>query len=162
MLYQNTSTCYAAWKKTHSDKQDIAVKMVQSLQPTVVLLLQHPLTFHNVVTFVAEAQPMFLDIYAFLDFVKVLMPHLTFPSLSHPVRTDWMGTFTQDTAVCDELFHAGIPMWLTQLDFTITEDTIIKNPVTFSFPDHIIRGMYSEGGKSAPFDLIYHGQGGLA
>ena len=85
MLYQNASTCYAAWKKTDSDKQDIAVKMVQSLQHTVVLLLQHPLTFHDVVTFVAEAQPMFLDIYTFLDFVKVLMPHLTFPSVSHPV-----------------------------------------------------------------------------
>ena len=85
MLYQNASTCYAAWKKTDSNKQDIAVKMVQSLQHTVVLLLQHPLTFHDVVTFVAEAQPMFLDIYAFLDFVKVLMPHLTFPSVSHPV-----------------------------------------------------------------------------
>ena len=56
-----------------------------------------------------------------------------------------MGTFTQDTAVCDELFRTGVPMWLTQLDFTITEDTIIENPVTFSFPDHIIRGMYSEG-----------------
>ena len=84
-LYQNASTRYAAWKKTRGDKKDIAAKMVQSLKHTVVLLLQHPLTFRDVVAFVAEAQRTFLDIYAFLDFVKVLMPHLTFPSVSHPV-----------------------------------------------------------------------------
>ena len=103
----------------------------------MVLLLQHSLTFRDVVAFVAEAQRTFLNIYAFLDFVEVLMPRLTFPSASHPVQTDWMGTFTQDTAVCDELFRTSIPVWLTRLDFTITEDTIIENPVTFSFPDHI-------------------------
>ena len=46
-----------------------------------------------------------------------------------------MGTFTQDTAVCDEPFHASVPMWLTQLDFTITEDTIIENPVNQYSPE---------------------------
>ena len=61
------------------------MKMLQSLKHTVMLLLHHPLTFRDLIAFVAEAQWTFLDIHAYLDFVKVLMPHLLFPSESHPV-----------------------------------------------------------------------------
>jgi len=137
--------------------------MLLSLQHTVMLLLQHPLTFHNVIVFIAEAQRVFLDIHVFLDFVEVVLPHLTFPSASCPVRSDWMGAFTQDTAICDELFRAGIPVWLIQLDLTIMEQTVIEKPVTFSFPNNIVRAMYSEHGKSvAPFPLLCCGQGGFS
>ena len=61
------------------------MKMLQSLKHTVMLLLHHPLTFCDLIAFVAEAQRTFLDIHAYLDFIKVLMPHLLFPSESHPV-----------------------------------------------------------------------------
>ena len=74
-----------------------------------------------------------------------------------------MGAFTHNTTICDELFHAGIPVWLIRLEFMITEQTVIENLVMFSFPDHIIRPMYSEPGKSAaPFNLLYYGGGGFS
>jgi len=162
-LYLIISNRYAAWKKNRGGKKDIAAKMLLSLQHTVTLLLQHPLTFRNVIVFVAEAQHVFLDIHAFLDFVEVILPCLAFPSASHPVRSDWMGAFTQDMAICDELFCAGIPMWLIRLNLTITEQTVIEKPVTFSFPDNIVRAMYSERSKSvAPFPLLCRGRGGFS
>ena len=103
-----------------------------------MILLRHPLTFRDIIAFVAEAQRAFLDIYAFLEFVEVVMPRLAHPSMSHLVRSDWMGCFTQDTAVCDELFHVGVPIWLIRPKFAITEQTIIERPVTYSFPDKIV------------------------
>ncbi|KAF8433960.1 hypothetical protein L210DRAFT_3411217 [Boletus edulis BED1] len=128
-----------------------------------MVLLQHPLTYRDVVAFVAQAQRTFLDIYAFLDFVEVVLPHTCFPTISHPVRLDWMGCFTRDTTVCDELFLAGVPVWLACLNFMVTDQTIIEKPVAFSFPDHIVRAMYSERGKPIrPFDLLYCCGGGLS
>ena len=139
------------------------MKILQLLQHMVMILLQHPLTFCNIITFIAEAQHTFLNIYAFLEFVEVVMPRLAHPSVSDLVRSDWMGCFTQDTAVCDELFHVGVPVWLIQSKFAIAEQTIIKRPVTYSFPNKIIQAMYSECGKSIlPFNLLYCGPGGLS
>ena len=157
------SNRYAAWKKNCSDNKDIGAKILQSLQHTVMILLQHPLTFRNIIAFVAEAQRAFLDIYAFLEFIEVIMPRLAHPSVSHPVWSDWMGCFTQDTAVCDKLFHAGVPVWLIRPKFAIMKQTIIERLVKYSFPDKIVQAMYSECSKSVPpFDLLYRGPGGLS
>lgn len=153
---------YTKWKKNCGDKKDIMAKVLQSLQLTAMILLQHPLTFHDVITFVTQAQWMFLNIYAFLDFVEVVLPHSSFPTNSHPVRSDWMGCFTQDPIVCNELFYTGVPVWFIHLKLTITDQTIIKKPVMFTFPDHITHAMYSKCGRTVqPFDLCYHGSGGL-
>ena len=161
-LSQIASTRYAEWKKDRGSKKDIVAVLLQSLQHTVMVLLQHPLTFRDLVAFVAQTQRTFLDIYSFLDYVQVVLPRISFPTDPHPVRSDWMGCFTQDMAVCDKLFHAGVPVWLVRLDYSITDQTVIEKPVVFLFPDHLVCAMYSERGKSVqPFDLLYRGTGGL-
>ena len=135
----------------------------QGSRPQPHDILNHPLTFRDVVMFVAEAQQYFLDIMAFLDYVLDILPHITHPPfIPLPVRSQWMGCFTADTKVCDELFHAGVPVWLVQHNFTITLRIIIEKLVRFTFPDGIICSMYSEGGKPArPFDCLYRRPGGL-
>ena len=68
----------------------------------------------------------------------------------------------QDTKICDDLFHAGVPVWLIHSHHTITSQTIIERHVKFTFPDDIVRSVYSKGGKPAhPFDNLYHGPGGF-
>ena len=69
---------YTVWKKNRGDKKDIVMKILQSLKHTIMLLLHHPLTSHDLIAFIAEAQWTFLDIHAYLDFIKVLMPRLLF------------------------------------------------------------------------------------
>jgi hypothetical protein len=50
---------------------------------------------------------------------------------------------------------------LIRPNFTITPQTIIKTPVRYTFPDHIICSIYSEGGKSSrSFEVLYRGPGG--
>ncbi|KAF9221060.1 hypothetical protein BS17DRAFT_671660, partial [Gyrodon lividus] len=73
------------------------------------------LTFCDVIVFVAQAQRTFLDIYVFMDFVEIVQPQIAYPtSISqspHAVHTNWMGAFTTNTKICEELFRTGVPVW---------------------------------------------------
>ncbi|KAF9232089.1 hypothetical protein BU15DRAFT_24675, partial [Melanogaster broomeanus] len=91
------------------------------------------LTFHDVIVFVAQAQHTFLDIYAFMDFVEIVQPRIAYPTSfsqsPHAVHTDWMGAFTTNTKIYEELFHAGVPVWLKRHEITITDTTNIAKAV---------------------------------
>ena len=128
-----------------------------------MVLLNHPLTFRDVIVFMAQAQQYVLDIMAFLNYILYVIPHVNYPSSAPPpVRSDWMGCFTADNKVCNKPFYVGVLVWLVRDNFTITPQTIIKKLVKYTFPDDIIRSMYSEGGKPAcPFDCLYCGPSGL-
>ena len=54
-LLQIMSDRYKEWKDMHGDKQDITSQMLQSLKHNILLLFNHPLTFHNIIIFVAQA-----------------------------------------------------------------------------------------------------------
>ena len=153
---------YDDWKKTRGDKKDFVSGLFKALDHDLMVLFNHPLTFRDVIVYVAQAQRYFLDIMAFLDYVLYVLPHLDhLPSVPPPVRSDWMGCFTADTRVCNELFHSGVPVWLIRHNFTITPRTIIETSVRYTFPDHVVRSMYSEGGKGGrPFAVLYRGPGG--
>ncbi|KAN0086211.1 hypothetical protein V8E55_007345 [Tylopilus felleus] len=136
LLQHIAATRYDEWKK-------------HALDHDLMVLLNHPLTFRDIVVFVAEAQRYFLDIMAFLDYVLYVLPHNSYPPFAPlPVRSEWMGCFTADTKVCDELFHVGVPVWLVRHNFSITPWTIIEKPARFTFPDNVIHSMYSEGASS--------------
>ena len=161
-LLQIASDRYKEWKDTRGDKQDIASQMLPSLKHDILLLFNHPLTFRDIIVFVAQAQRYFLDILAFLDYVMYVQARVAFPSGPPlPVRPHWMGCFAQDTKTCDDLFHAGVPVWLIRHRHAITSQTIIERPAKFTFPNEITRSMYSEGGKpTRPFPCLYHGPAG--
>jgi hypothetical protein len=148
---------YNEWRKTHGDMKDIVSRLLKGLNHNLMIILNHPLAFRDVVVFVAEAQQYFLDIMAFLDYVLDVQPHIAYPSfVPPPVHPQWMGCFTTDTKVCDELFHTGVPVWLVRHNFSITPRTIIEKPVRFTFPDEIICSMYCEGAKpTRPFICLY-------
>ena len=162
-LRQTAAAQYGKWKKTRGKKKDIAGWLLKSLEHDIMVLLNHALTFHDIVIFVAQAQRYFLDIIAFLDYVRCVLPHIANPPfIPPPVRSDWMGCFTVDMKVCDDLFHAGVPVWLVHHNLTITPRTIIQKSVRFTFPDHIVCSTYSEHGKSTrPFQCLYCGPGGF-
>ena len=89
------SQCYKEWKNMCGDKQDIASQMVKSLQHDIMLLLNHPLTFHDIIVFIAQAQQHFLNILAFLNYVMYIQPCIAHPSGPPvPVWSHWLGCFT--------------------------------------------------------------------
>ncbi|KAI9459076.1 hypothetical protein HD554DRAFT_2177094 [Boletus coccyginus] len=162
-LRQTAAAQYGEWKKTRGEKKDIAGWLLKSLEHNVMVLLNHPLTFCDIIIFVAQAQHYFLDIMTFLNYVHYVLPHIANPPfISLPVWSDWMGCFTTDTKVCDDLFHAGVPIWLLCHNFTVTPQTIIQKPVKFTFSDHVVCSTYSEHSKSTrPFECLYRGPGGF-
>lgn len=158
-LHRIASTRYNGWKETRGTKQDIAGRMVKSLEHDTMLLFNHPLTFRDITVYVAQAQRYFLDIMAFLDYVTLVQPRIAYPSgPPFEVQPYWMGCFTWDTSTCNDLFHAGVPVWLIRSRDQITSTANIQKRVKFTFPDDIVRGMYTENGKSVrPFVILHHG-----
>ncbi|KAG2104650.1 uncharacterized protein F5147DRAFT_579745, partial [Suillus discolor] len=130
-----------------------------SLRHAVARLKSHPLTFRDLLIFVTDAQRLFLDIYSDIDWVLIAQP-LTTSGLRHAVRGDWMGTFVQSSDVCEKLFCAGVPVWYVRASAYIPPNMKVVEPVLLTRPDHIIIGMYTEGSKVRPFEVIYHGPGG--
>lgn len=154
---------YKEWKDTHGDKQDVASRMLQSLRLDIMLLLNHPLTFHDIMVFMAQAQWYCLNVLAFLDYIIYVQPCIAYPTGPPlPIRSHWMGCFMQSTKICDDLFHTGVPVWLIQPCHTITSQTNIERHVKFMFPDEIVCSTYSEGGKPHHFDCLYHRPGGFS
>lgn len=87
--------------------------MLQSLLHLTMIILQQPLTFHDLITYAASTQCTFMDLWAFLDYVTIAKHHIAYPSfITEPLHVDWMGCFTTSHHHCNQLFHAGIPIWL--------------------------------------------------
>ncbi|KAI6009954.1 hypothetical protein EDC04DRAFT_2581343, partial [Pisolithus marmoratus] len=120
------------------------------------------LVFQDLVAFVTQLQCTLLDIHALLNYVEILYPLLTSPPLK-PVHANptWMGCFARNTEVCESLYFAGVPVWLVHDEEFIPPTMNIIHPVQLTFPDNIVRAMYSEGGVSKPFLSIFQGPGGL-
>ena len=154
---------HAPWKAKCTDKSDVATTWLKDLQHTIVVLRIQPLPFIDVLGWFAFAQRTFLDIYSFMEYVEIVQPRLALPTIvPYPVCKHWMGCFTYDTALCNDFFLAGIPVWLVRTRYSITHHTIIKNPVKYTFPDAICRAPYSELGKpSIPYLCLYRGSSGL-
>ncbi|KAG2067297.1 hypothetical protein BDR04DRAFT_1028013, partial [Suillus decipiens] len=71
------------------------------------------LIYHDIIIFVAQAQCFFLDIIAFMDYIKIVQPCLTSGWSSWvllPGNLRWMGFFTMDLKVCNTFHKAGMPV----------------------------------------------------
>jgi len=121
----------------------------QALDHDLMVLFNYPLIFHDVVIFVAQAQWYFLDIMVFLDYILDVLLHVNYPpSVPLIVYSEWIGCFTANTRICDELFHMDVLVWLVCHSFIKTLWTIIEKAVKYIFPDDIICSTHSEGGKT--------------
>lgn len=134
---------------------------MQSAEHDLTCLRLNPLTFRDLVTFVGQLQRTLLDIHAMLKFIEILNPLLDSPP-SKPPRANplWMGCFTTDTKVCEAMYFAGVPVWLLHHKEYIPPMMNIIKPVRLTFPDHIVRAVYTENGRAAPFPSIFRGPGG--
>ncbi|KAG1840419.1 hypothetical protein C8R48DRAFT_781765 [Suillus tomentosus] len=151
------------WRANRIGKQDIVSSMLSSLKHDINVLRRHPLTYRDIIVFVAQAQRSFLDIIAFMDYVEIVQRCDTWTSWSpRPANTKWIGCFTDSSKICDTLFNAGVPVWLLRAEAYIPADMNIVNPVVLTFPDHLMRSMYCEAGRIVkPFPLLYRGPGGF-
>jgi hypothetical protein len=57
-----------AWQANWAGKTDIVTKMLSGLKHDIIVLRRHPLTYRDIIIFVAQAQRSFLDIIAFMDY----------------------------------------------------------------------------------------------
>ncbi|KAG1883232.1 hypothetical protein F4604DRAFT_1920416 [Suillus subluteus] len=144
-------------------KKDIITNMLASLKHDINVLRRHPLTYRDIIIFVAQVQRSFLDIIAFMDYVEIVQPHLTSGWSSWgPLEGNsrWMGCFTTDSKICDIYLNAGVPMWLVRTEVYISPQMNIIKPVVLTFPDDLTKNVYCEGNITRPFPLLYRGYTG--
>ena len=99
-------------------------------QHEVVRLQHHPLVLQDLVIFIAQLQCTLLDIHAMLDYFEIVHPLLENPPLK-PIHANptWMGCFTSNTQICNELYMVGVPIWLFHDEQFIPPTMNIVNPV---------------------------------
>ena len=131
-------------------------------QHEVVRLRHHPLVLQDLVIFIVQLQRTLLDIHTMFNYFEIVHPLLENPFLK-PICANptWMGCFTSDTRICDELYMVGVPVWLFCNERFIPPTMNIVNVVRLTFPDHIVKATYSENGVAKPFQSLYHGPGGV-
>ena len=104
-------------KRAHDSQS--TVKSISQLCITLENLLHRlefiPTNFRTMQLSVREAQRVFLEITAYLDYLEIYEGNLDGSRLSsHGRRCQIMGAFTHDLDACDRLFRAGIPVWLVR------------------------------------------------
>ncbi|KAH7917937.1 hypothetical protein BV22DRAFT_1134992 [Leucogyrophana mollusca] len=142
---------WAWWTPTMEDfvAQEGTAFAVVSLSHDIGLLTYYPLTYRDMIVFVAQAQQAFLDIWGHMDFVEIAQHCVVYGSITQSVNMAWMGCFMHDSKVCDEMF-------------AIFPQMNIVKPIILTFPDNIIYAQYSEASKLAkPFALLHRGTGGF-
>ncbi|KIM57105.1 hypothetical protein SCLCIDRAFT_131292, partial [Scleroderma citrinum Foug A] len=142
---------------------EILSTRTSSAQHEVKRLRHHPLVFRDLVVFIAQVQHTLLDIHTLLDYIEILHPLLTSPP-SKPVHTNptWMGCFTKETQICKSFYFAGVLVWLVRHQEFIPNTMNIIHPVRLTFPENIVRAMYSENGAVKSFPVIYCGPSGIS
>jgi hypothetical protein len=148
------------WRVNRPGKNDAVVSRILSLRHGISRLKTHPLTFRDLLIFVADAQRLFLEIYSFMEWVLIAQPRITAGDRTSIVNPEWMGAFTLDSDMCNKLYIAGVPVWYVRTMAYIPLHMIVKQPVLLTRPDQIILSMYAEGNKVRPYEIIYRGPGG--
>jgi hypothetical protein len=108
---------------------------------------------------VRETQRIYLELLAALDYEEIYRPLMVGSSTNTPpVIAKVMGAFTVDLTICDQLFRAGIPVWLLRpyselhsirvralAPLQVADDVFALDPVTR--PTHPT--IYCGGGDNA-------------
>ncbi|KAG1822680.1 uncharacterized protein BJ212DRAFT_1203827, partial [Suillus subaureus] len=104
-----------------------------------------------------QAQCLFLNIMAFMDFIEIVQPHLTSGWSSWGLldgNSRLMGCFTTDSKTCDIFLNASVPVWLVHAEAYISPQMNIIKLVVLTFPDDLTRNIYCEGNIMRPFPLL--------
>ncbi|KAF8835068.1 hypothetical protein BDN67DRAFT_1015887 [Paxillus ammoniavirescens] len=148
------------WKAKREGKKDIVTGMVLHSRHLLNVLKHHPLTFPNIIVYVAELQCFLFDTVTHMLYVNDHQFALTYPGFPCRTNHDLMGCFTEDITTCEHLFHAGIPVWLVRSPQFIPRDMNIINVVTVTCPDHIMQKNFVHNGVVTMFSTLHLGRGG--
>jgi hypothetical protein len=115
------------------------IQLASELVTVFKLLLHHleliSTTFRKMQITVREAQRVFLELEALLDFEEFYRSRMILPTASAVVNV--IGAFTTDLKVCDGLFWAGIPVWLVR-PYTQLHSIRVRALSPLQTPDGVI------------------------
>lgn len=100
--------------------------------------LQHISTNFRVVQLgVRAVQRAYLELLACLDFVELFKPLMHRGSASIPALSNRIGTITTDINVCNQMYRAGLPVWLIR-PWNALHSIRMVNTVAVQYPAGIV------------------------
>ncbi|KAF8833607.1 hypothetical protein BDN67DRAFT_1017360 [Paxillus ammoniavirescens] len=159
-LYDSAQEVVDQWKAKREGKKDIITGMVLHSHHLLNVLKHHPLTFPDIVVYVAKLQHFLLDTITHMLYVNDHQFALTYPDFPHCTNHDLMGCFTEDITTCERLFCAGIPVWPVWSPQFIPQDMNIINVITVTCRDHIVQKNFVHDGVITMFPTLHLGRGG--
>ncbi|KAI6160123.1 hypothetical protein EDD17DRAFT_1443151, partial [Pisolithus thermaeus] len=69
----------------------------------------------------------------------------------------WVVSRTVQKYICEALYFAGVPVWLVCSKAYISLTMNVVHSVGLTYPDEIVRAMYTENGVAKPFPSIWCG-----
>ncbi|KAG2068986.1 hypothetical protein BDR04DRAFT_1157237 [Suillus decipiens] len=145
------------WRANRQGKNDAVVSHILSLRHGISWLKTHPLTFHNLLMFMTDAQWLFLEIYSFMDWILLAQPHITASDRTAIVNSEWMGAFMHNSDMCNKLYIAGIPVWYIRTMAYIPLNMTVKQPVLLTRPDQIILAVPGGHNRQLHVRCLYGG-----
>jgi hypothetical protein len=130
-----------------------------------IIELSH-LSWRDTVVHVGDYERVFLELYAIMDYDQLILDRLRMQSGaatdSDPGHPRWLGGFTKAPLMAEQLFAAGVPVWLIRDEAEVSEKIIVQDIVDAWDPTDIVVHHYVDpvGQFAWPFDIVYKGQAG--
>ncbi|KAI6138653.1 hypothetical protein BKA82DRAFT_4020859 [Pisolithus tinctorius] len=138
IVYKQLEEWVKNWPpKNPDDEGPLQVHIwIRQCQRSLMHLKQLPFTFRDTVVLVVLFQCLCLDIYAMVDSLEIKITPTSGPFFN--AKQHWMGVFTTDPDVCEQLFEAHIPIWLVWKLELVPKDMKIHCEVDITCPEGII------------------------
>lgn len=105
----------------------------------------YPCTFRDMCFQVREVQRFWLQCRAYIDYTRLVATESRHEPL--PVQKGYIGAFTTDPGVVQQLFHAGIPVWWIRPNVGVTKPIEPQRLNRMRRPYHIVQTMWVSGSQ---------------
>lgn len=106
---------------------------VQSLQATLARLRDLPMSFRDMILQFTQAQRLGLDLLAMEVYHSEIFDRMIQRTKVHPLRTEFVGCYTNNLTTVENMHHAGIPVVYMRPSSRLAPSQLLVRAVTSDF-----------------------------
>ncbi|KIJ07666.1 hypothetical protein PAXINDRAFT_19162 [Paxillus involutus ATCC 200175] len=158
-VIKNRYMLYKKSKVPECNPRDQGERIMLIMRNNYNHLDRFPLTWHDIITAVAEFQRSVMECFTYFNYHQMILPSVQTPVFPYPEYNPyWLGAFTCNPGVAETLFRAGVPVWLIRHKDTVTANTSLLAKVVPREPE-VVLAMFTDPVKhfARPFPVRYVG-----
>jgi len=142
-----------AYSEALNKLNNLLMNLLQIMKHTSCCMCSLQTPFYEMSFGVTEFQRYFLEVLGLIDFLEIYQPRMEGHAPHATSTADCLGAFTNNALYAQQLFDAGLPIYLIQkYDTFAVNDPIILNVISLLTPTDLILEE-----SNPPFPVIYQG-----